>query len=271
MDELIKNYKLYRGSWIFSGAPDTAVKLTKAEFKRLLFNGGLMVRNHYDFDCSQNASFWFIMKDAFGGMDELTSKTRNCVRRANKTLSIKLIEKEDLLKNGGYDVELKAFEKYKIKSANPPTKEEFDKRINDCGEDYDYWGIFDVSKGKLAGFSINHIHDNICDYETFKALPEYLSWYYPFYGLIYEMNRYYLVEKKLRYVLDGARSITVHSNIQPFLVEKFKFRKAYCKLQIEYVWWLRILVCILYPFRTIIPIIKVKAILNMEANRRGKM
>ena len=35
------------------------------------------------------------------------------------------------------------------------------------------------------------------------------------------MNRYYLEELKLKYVNDGARSITEHSNIQPFLIDTF--------------------------------------------------
>lgn len=104
-----------------------------------------------------------------------------------------------------------------------------------------------------------------------KANPAYLkNSTYPYYGLIYEMNRYYLDELKLKYVNDGARSITEHSNIQPFLIEKFNFRKAYCKLQIEYQWWMKLGVNVLYPFRNIIPVRTVKAILNMEAMKRGE-
>ena len=44
------------------------------------------------------------------------------------------------------------------------------------------------------------------------------------------MNQYYLEEKKLKYVCDGSRTITEHSNIQEFLMHNFKFRKAYCRL-----------------------------------------
>lgn len=85
------------------------------------------------------------------------------------------------------------------------------------------------------------------------------------------MNRYYLEEKKVKYVNDGARSITEHSNVQPFLIEQFKFRKAYCQMQLAYVGWLRIMVFLLYPFRSLIPSRAVQAILNQEAMRRGDM
>lgn len=83
------------------------------------------------------------------------------------------------------------------------------------------------------------------------------------------MNRYYLEELGVKYVNDGARSITEHSNIQPFLIDKFHFRKAYCRLQVKYQWWVGIVVKLLYPFRKLIPVLKVKSILNMEAMSRN--
>lgn len=100
-----------------------------------------------------------------------------------------------------------------------------------------------------------------------KCIPSALhNSTYPYYGLIFEMNRYYLDELKLKYVNDGARSITNHSNIQPFLIDTFHFRKAFCRLHIEYrgIKWL---VRILFPFRKIMPR-KIKALLDMEAMAR---
>ena len=84
------------------------------------------------------------------------------------------------------------------------------------------------------------------------------------------MNQYYLQEKGFRYVTDGSRTITEHSQIQDFLIQNFNFRKAYCQLEVHYCWWMKIAVKILYPFRKIIPLPRVKAILNMEAMQRGE-
>lgn len=83
------------------------------------------------------------------------------------------------------------------------------------------------------------------------------------------MNQYYLEELKLKYVNDGARSITEHSNIQPFLIDKFNFRNAYCHLELHYKWWFGLVVKAAYPFRKWITNGKAKAILNMEAMARG--
>ena len=88
---------------------------------------------------------------------------------------------------------------------------------------------------------------------------------YPFYGLIYVMNEYYLRQNSFSYVCDGARSITGHSNIQPFLIDKFGFRCAYAYLKIYYRAPLGLIVKALFPFRKWIHNKKVKAILNMEA------
>lgn len=85
------------------------------------------------------------------------------------------------------------------------------------------------------------------------------------------MNRYYLNERGVKYVCDGARSITEHSNIQPFLIDKFHFRKAYCQLEIVYKWYVGIIVVMLYPFRKLIKHPGVTALLNLEAMARGEL
>ena len=100
-------------------------------------------------------------------------------------------------------------------------------------------------------------------------MPEYKhNNSYPYYGLFYSLNAYYLGEKHFQYVTDGARTITEHSNIQDFLIDNFHFRKAYCHLTIHYKWWMKLAVKFLYPFRKLITIPSVKAVLNMESMTR---
>lgn len=74
--------------------------------------------------------------------------------------------------------------------------------------------------------------EDYCGYESIGLDPSVPGSTYPMYGLIIEMNRYYIEERRMLYVCDGARSITEYTNIQPFLTEKFGFRKAYCNLQV---------------------------------------
>lgn len=260
------DYHLYKAAWINTRAPHLYSKLTKKECGVLLKKGGFMIRNTYDFDTNRETSFWYVIKDNFGGMEELSSNTRNQIRRAFKTLDIQMIDKDILLKQG-YDVYTAAFEKYKGNS-QIMSRTDYLNMIKQTPSQYEFWACFDKSNGNLIAYSMNEIVDDTCNYLSMKAVPEYLKTHYPYYGLLYAMNQYYLEEKKLMYVSDGARSITEHSNIQSFLISKFKFRNAYCYLQIKYKWWLNILLSMLYPFRNQFNFAPIKAILNMESMHR---
>ena len=138
--------------------------------------------------------------------------------------------------------------------------------------DKEFWAIQHKESGKYIALAINTIKETSCEYNVLKCKPHALrDGTQPYYGLIYEMNRYYLEEKGLKYVNDGARTITNHSNIQSFLISKFKFRKAYCDIKIHYKWWFEFIIKILFPFRKLIKTQKISALLNMEAMSRGKI
>lgn len=265
----MNNYKLYKGAWVSENIFDEK-QLSKKECTNLLNKGGYFVRNVYDFDCKEGTSFWYVIKDSFGGMEELSSKKRNQVRKSFKMCDIRMVSREDMI-DQGYEVHVSAAENYKVK-ATIPTQEEYERRFSvENSKNHDYWAAFDKESGKMIAFSINSVYDEICDYETMKAIPSFQKSHYPYYGLLYEMNRYYLEEKGLKFVNDGARSITNHSNVQPFLIDTFNFRKAYCRLQLIYKWWFGLAVKMLYPFRRFIKFSKVQAILNMEAMARGEI
>ena len=202
------------------------------------FLGGVIIRNAYDFNTKEETSFWYVIKDQFGGYEELSAKMRNQVKRCFKAMAVKQISLDCLLANG-YNVYVQASEGYKVK-AYVPSKQEFESRITKA-EENEFWGVFDLETQQLVAFSINLVTSESCEYRTMKAIPEYQK-KYAYYGLIFEMNRYYLEERKLKYVNDGSRSITNHSNIQPFLIEKFNFRKAYCRLDVYYKWWVKLII-----------------------------
>jgi hypothetical protein len=263
----IDDYKIYNKGLIFKGAPHSENELSFEEYK-ILFKSkkALFVRNIFDFDCNKNTSFWFIIKDNFLGMDELKSKVRNQVKRAFKTFDIRIITKDEIIKSG-YRVYLSSYERYKDIANSPMSQKKWKEIIMKAGDKVEYWGAYEKDKNELIAYSENLLQDNICKYVALKASPAFLK-DYPFYGLLYLMNEHYLVNRKMLYVTDGARSVTEHSNIQSFL-EKFLFRKAYCQLKVKYVWWLEIIIKLLFPFRKLISYKKVKYLLKFEAMQRG--
>lgn len=263
------NYKVYKKGLIFSSAPHLEEQLNKKTSKELIKkNKAYFVRNVYDFDCQSKTSFWYVIKDQFNGFEELSTSTRNQIRRAHKLLDIKIIEKQ-MIREQGYLVYLASFKKYNNVISQPASEEKFIEGLKDDREGEQFWGCLDRSNGKLIAYASNLIMDNMCLYSGLKAIPEYLTGYYPYYGLLYSMNEYYLENLGLKYVSDGARSITNHSNIQPFLIEKFKFRKAFCNLSIRYVWWLKILIVLLFPFRKLIPNLRIQALFLQEEIARN--
>ena len=259
------DFVFYNNSWIKKENLISSEKITKTEALSLMKDQGLYVRNIYNWDVTDKPYFWYIIKDSFGGVEELPSKARNQVRKSLKTYEFKIVS-FDTMMTDGYDLFNKSRERFG--SNLRVTKDGWKVRLL-RDENSEFWIGYDIESGKPASLAINTIFADYVDYSTMGISPDFPNNTYPMYGLIYEMNRYYLEEKKVPFVCDGARSITEHSNIQTVLVEKFKFRKAYCDLQIYYKHWLGITVRLLFPFRKFIRHNKVVAILRQEAWARG--
>ena len=265
----MNGFYLYRNAWRYDGAPHNEPKLERQEAKALLKQGGLLVRNTYHFDQNKESHFWYIIKDTFGGLEEFSSNERNKIRRSLKDLSFEKVG-IDLLKAKGWNILKATYEDYAVSDRNMDESVFLDYLAACEKQPFDYWGIFD--QGNLIGFCTVWLWlPDSCEYGLIGILPEYKhNNTYPYYGLFHTMNEHYLGERGFRYVADGARSITEHSHIQDFLIQNFNFRKAYCQLSIHYCWWMKIAVNLLYPFRKIITLPRIKAILNMEAMQRGE-
>lgn len=260
-------YSRYKISWKWNRGQHLEKKMTHDEACALLNKGGFFVRNAYNFDCKEETAFWYIIKDSFNGMDDVPSKYRSRVRKSLEKYEFTIVSKLFAIEKC-FETYKAAAKNYRIK-AKIPTKKQFEAFVMSLDETYDIWVSIDKESGRVAGLAINHVVDGMCDYDRMKFHPEFLKPVSPSYGLIYCMNEYYLVKKGLKYVSEGARSITEHSEIQSYLVTKFKFRKAYCHVQVFYKWWLRIIINALFPFRSNINTVSIKAMLNMEEIARN--
>ena len=265
----VENFQLYKHAWVGTSDPSAEQRLSPAECRQLLQRGGWMVRNVYHFDKVQHTDFWYVIKDSFGGIEEIPSKYRSNVRKALAYYDIKPCDKDYLIQNG-YQVYVAAAESYKIKTSLM-SMTQFQNMLQQHTSQWQYWIAEDKQTRQLAAFSLNKVNDISCNYSTLKAVPQHMKEHSVYYGLIFEMNRYYLQECGLQYVNDGARSVSNHSGVQDFLMSKFHFRKAYCDICITYQPWLKYAVKILYPFRNYIPNNSLRALLNMENMQRNTL
>lgn len=261
--------KLYKGVWMSEQAPHFPFKLSDDQHKELFDKGGWAIREVYDFDSQTENNFYAIIKDQFGGFQELTKKVKTKVRKAQNTYEIRKAKLEELLEFGP-TIYYNAFSKYKVKG-DTATLESLERRFRMVFEsdEFEAWMMFRITDNAPVGWSIVHIFDDICEYETVKVDPSFMDSTYPNYGLFFTMNQHYLEERKLKYVHAGWRSVTLHSNIQEFLIEQFNFRKAYCKMEMQYKFPYGLAISLLYPLRKIIPNSKLKSLLLQEELSRA--
>ncbi len=239
-------WRFYHGALVPAIAPHVEIKLTKEEEKELLKKSGAYFLRYVSmWDRAEGSKFWYVIKDYFGGMDELSSNTRSKVRRGLKNCLVKIVDKS-YISLSGYEVYKKATQNYK--NFMVIGKNKFEEHI--LSSNNEFWAVFEKGTGKLIAYSQNIKEDNSINYSTIKFDPDYLK-LYPSYALFYTMNRYYLNEKGVLYVNDGSRSLSHATNIQDFLIQKFKFRKAYCKLHIIYRRDIFLILKLLYPVRSI--------------------
>ena len=231
----------------------------------------LFARWTSDWDCETVTEFWYVIKDKFISIDALPSKRRWEIKQGLKNFDIKKVEAGYIVEHC-YPVYRKAFASYTTHLA-PFSESEFKTSVANS-INRDFWVAQLKSTGQVVGYSENVIFDNFCNYSVIKLDPEFTSKYFG-YALLYTMDEFYLVKKKMAYVNDGARSVLHDTNIQDFLIRKMGFRRAYCRLNIQYSTVVGWVVRILYPFRFLFKNqksgigVKVGAVLLQEKIRRS--
>lgn len=171
----------------------------------------------------------------------------------------------------GLNVMAAAYNQYKVHEYKLPNKDEWIKEMYGYDDSIDFWGCIDRETGLLQAYSICKRNKDSVNLQSSKVNPAFLPKFYPMYGLYDARNRYYLQEKGYKYVITSARSITQHSHIQEFMIDKMNFRKAYARMKVYYRTPLKMMVNILYPFRKYIPIRKVRILLYQEAMSRNEL
>jgi len=243
----MNNYwKKYKGALICKSSPYIEIKEGVNMIRKMIIQHNvLFARWTSNFDCKEKTDFWFIIKEKFEGLEELSYNTRKSIRKGLKLVDIRMITREEFLLQG-YEVYFAAFKRY-INYSNPMSEKRFNEHIQSLEFDWDFWGVFDKT-GKLVGYSQNKIYEDYCNYSITKFHPNFLKLRVSD-VLFYKMTDYYLNSNKLRCVSGGTRTLFHKTNIQREYVRKFKFRKAYCQLHVEYHPVFKILIIILYPFK----------------------
>lgn len=236
--------------------PHIVKGMTRTKARDLLRNkGAWLIRWEKDFDAPSSSPWWYIIKDGSEDFATLPKKTRYMVRKAAQTFYAESCDRETIIQHG-YRVYCEAYRRYQ--TFEPRYSEsEFRQAVKSLPPESEFWVVRNRLNGEMVGFSENLVRDGACFYLTMWLQPEAMKAFVG-YLLFHEMNRYYLNERAMCYVSDGARSISHQTNIHDFLQSKFGFRKAYARLCVVYSPMLSWFVLLSYPWRCVIDRVPVK-------------
>ena len=237
------NWRKYNGALIPQQPPHIEINADEKDILQRIENDkAYFARWTTDFDCNKQTEFWHVICDKFTSIENLSRNTRNNVRRGLKRCVIEKVDNKFVIENC-YSVYKAAFDNYHG-HLSPISNKEFEQEYSFYHEAniWDFWVVYEKETNQIIAYTRNKVEYNQCELCTTKFHPKFLRKFYPSEALFYTMNNYYLNKKNFKYINDGARSISHETNIQEFLIQKFRFRKAYCKLNIIYSRDIRLLV-----------------------------
>ncbi len=209
-------------------------------------------------DHSKAFPFYGVIQDHYTDISDLKGQVRYEVKRAQKKYHFVELSLSDIL-NEGYSIYCSAFNTYKT-FLKPLSYKDFAKSIrNDLyGEkNYSkYFGVREIYSKALVcyAYGVHYSEGNYFDLKVVKFDPKHKK-YNISELLFHEISKYLLLKNKLNFIFDGFVSVAHQSKIQEYLMRKFNYRRAYCKLCIYYKFHIRLFIFTVFPFRRIIKII----------------
>lgn len=234
--------------------PDTSWMADKKRWKELAEGRyPLFARWITEFDCEKETEWWCLIKDTPFDMMSLKSNRRSLITRGLKRVDVLPIIPAEYAEKMA-NVLIKAWSSYDDSYEEGDDRKrltaEFLELTEDRLENTEYLGAFLKDTDILIGYSIYNIYDDWVEYSVVKTDPEYLNTQVNAALVYYGLERY--MKPGIQYILGGYRTMVHDSNYQDYLLKNFGFRKAYCRLHIQYRPWMKLLVSVLYPFRNVI-------------------
>lgn len=247
----------YQRGLDFRGDLTLSERLTRSEAQQLFSYFGrkaLYIRNVYDFDCREETEFWYVVRDRALEIEEYaTRKDRQQVRRSLRAYEFRRIDVDEM-RRVGYRVFYENWLRFP-EDKRPPldTEAQFQQFLDEqAARGVEFWGGYSRETGEMAMWESVYVVRLMAVEERERLSYRYKN-HYPTSGLNHVLANYYIRERGMRYVVGGARSVTEHSNVQHFLIDKMLFRKAYCRLQLVCRFPYNLVIAVFYPFRYFLP------------------
>lgn len=253
-------WQKYQGAVLWQALPYDPQTPSYAEaVKAVKENRAIFARWTSDFDLGTKSEWWYCVCDRFTKIEDLTSKQRYRVKRGLANCQIDIYN--HLSENQIEDIcqlFVESFadypDAYRPKIDGEETKRWLHQLMSDSS--IDVWLCY--KDAQLIGFCYCQLEKDVVWLKQVKVPTKHLGTDVNA-ALGYKICEYYLEQKSYRFICDGERNIKHQTNYQDFLIRVLNFRYAYCKLNIVYAWWMRIVIAIIFPFRKIIGILGIKS------------
>ena len=235
--------------------PDTSWMKDSTKWKE--YAGGkmpLFARWVSDFDCSEETQWWCIIKDTPFDIMSMKSNRRSLITRGLKRVDVKVIVPADYADQMA-NILIKEWKYYDDSYEEGNDRWEQTEEFKNLGNS-EYLGAFLKDTDTMIGYAIYNLFDDWIEYSVVKTDPEYLNTQVNAALAYFGVERY--MRPGIKYIHGGWRTMIHESNYQEYLLKNFGFRKAYCKLHIQYRPLMQIAVNVLYPLRGIIKKVKNK-------------
>lgn len=212
-----------------------------------------------NFDCTEETEWWCIIKDTPFDIMSLKSNRRSLITRGLKRVDVKVIIPADYAEQMS-NILVKEWKYYDdfYEEGNDRQKltDDFKKLTMKNLGNAEYLGAFLKDTDTMIGYASYNLFDDWIEYSVVKTDPEYLNTQVNAALAYFGVERY--MRPGIKYIHGGWRTMIHESNYQEYLMKNFGFRKAYCKLHIQYRPLMQIAVNVLYPLRGMIKKVKNK-------------
>ncbi len=207
----------------------------------------LLARWTSDFDCNENTCWWYTIKDTPFDFMDVKSNYRSKIRKGLKLYDVRVInplEHSDAL----YEVMNEAMGTYSEVCSVKVDRDEF---INDLKEWEDgvTFAAFSKEDQSIAGHMFVRLYPGYATLSVLKAKPSEEKNQVNA-AIIYSVLDHFASQlSQGMYFLAGERTINHDTNMHIYLEKYFGFRRAYCRLKLQYRPAVRFFVNLLYPVR----------------------
>lgn len=214
--------------------------------------GGLFARWTSHHDCPQPTAWWYCIKEQFTPLDSYSAKQRYRIRRGLQNCRILPLTTEQLhpYHEAIYSLLCESFADYPAAYRPNYTRSEFLEQLGQMKANHADCFLAFTADNELCAFCYCEVVDGVAWLRQVKVptrlLPTEVNA-----ALAFTVTRFYLEQQRVRYICDGERNIRHATAYQDFLVRVIGFRYAYCRLHVVYAAWLKPLVSVLYPFRSL--------------------